>query len=116
MDAYAYEQEKQRRLHAEMLAEGYELADDPAGLHGLIGESADVGVHCEMWTPRLLCKLYVSGTEHVEHSFHLVPLHQIVRWLYQVPHPGDSFTGRFVIGVRRVGDARYVPALRLPLK
>ena len=29
---------------------------------------------------------------------------------------GDTFSGRFVIGVRRVGEGKYVPALRLPLK
>lgn len=116
MDAYAYEQDKQARLLDELRAGGYELADDPAGLHDLIGTTQDVDVWCEMWTPRLLCKLFVRGTEGVEHSFHLVPLHQIVKWLYQVPQPGESFTGRFVIGVRRVSDSQYVPALRLPLK
>lgn len=116
MDAYAYEQDKQARLLAELEAEGYTLADDPAGLYGAIGTSADVTVWCEMWTPRLLCKLFVEGTQSVEHSFHLVPLHQIVKWLYQVPQPGETFTGRFVVGVRRVSDNQFVPALRLPLK
>lgn len=116
MDAYAYEQDKQRRLFEELLAENYTIADDPANLHELVGSSADITVFCEMWTPRLLCKLFVKGTEHIEHSFHLVPLHQIVKWLYQVPNPGDTFTGKFVIGVRRVGEGKYVPALRLPLK
>jgi len=116
MDAYAYEQDKQKRLHEEVLAEGCALADDPANLHHLIGQTAEISVFCEMWTPRLLCKLFVSGTEHIDHSFHLVPLHQIVKWLYQVPGPGDTFSGKFVIGVRRVGEGKYVPALRLPLK
>lgn len=116
MDAYAYEQDKQRRLFEELLAENYTVADDPANLHNFIGSSVDIPVYCEMWTPRLLCKLFVKGTEHVEHSFHLVPLHQIVKWLYQVPNPGDTFSGKFVIGVRRVGEGKYVPALRLPLK
>lgn len=116
MDAYAYEQDKQARLFAELQADGYELADDPAGLLPAIGTTTDVTVFCEMWTPRLLCKLFVAGTEHIEHSFHLVPLHQIVKWLYEVPRPGATFTGRFVIGVRRVSDNQYVPALRLPLK
>ena len=116
MDAYAYEQDKQLRLLAEIIADGYTLADDPGGLHDDIGSVRDVEVFCEMWTPRLLCKLFVNGTQHIEHSFHLVPLHQIVKWLYQVPNPGETFVGRFVIGVRRVSDNQYVPALRLPLK
>lgn len=116
MDAYAYEQDKQRRLFEELLASDYSLADDPADLYQHIGLSADVTVFCEMWTPRLLCKLFVKGTEHIDHSFHLVPLHQIVKWLYQVPQPGECFSGKFIIGVRRVGDNKYVPALRLPLK
>jgi len=116
MDAYVYEQDKQIRLLAELEAGGYTLADDPADLHGMIGTSTDVTAWCEMWTPRLLCKLFVEGTQDREYSFHLVPLHQIVKWLYQVPQPGETFTGRFVIGVRRVSDNQYVPALRLPLK
>jgi hypothetical protein len=116
MDAYAYEQDKQKRLLAELQAEGYTLADDPAGLHDSIGTSRDLAAWCEMWTPRLLCKLFVDGTQEVEHSFHLVPLHQIVKWLYLVPQPGEQFVGRFVVGVRRVSDTQYVPALRLPLK
>lgn len=116
MDAYLYEQEKQKRLHEELVAEGYVVADDPAGLESFIGTSQDLTVLCEMWTPRLLCKLFVKGTEQIPHSFHLVPLHQIVKWLYQVPNPGDTFTGRFIVGVRRVADGQYVPALRLPLK
>lgn len=116
MDAFIYEQEKQRRLYEELIAEGYDIADDPAALAQHIGTSIDIDVYCEMWTPRLLCKLFVVGTERFEHSFHLVPLHQIVKWQYQVPNPGDRFTGKFVIGVRRVGEKKYVPALRLPLK
>jgi len=116
MDAYIYEQDKQRRLYEELIAEGYELADDPAGISAYIGTSIDIEAYCELWTPRLLCKLFVKGTESIEHSFHLVPLHQIVKWQYQVPNPGDTFVGKFVIGVRRVGEGKYVPALRLPLK
>lgn len=116
MDAYIYEQEKQRRLYEELVAEGYLLADDPANISTHIGTTIDVKVYCEMWTPRLLCKLFVVGTEHLEHSFHLVPLHQIVKWQYQVPQPEETFSGKFVIGVRRVGEDKYVPALRLPLK
>jgi len=116
MDAFIYEQEKQRKLYEDLLSENYTIADDPANLQDLIGTSADISVYCEMWTPRLLCKLFVTGTESLEHSFHLVPLHQIVKWQYQVPQPGETFTGKFIIGVRRVGEGKYVPALRLPLK
>jgi len=116
MDAYLYERDKQKRLYEELVAEGYKIADDPGNLTGFVGTSRDVNVFCEMWTPRLLCKLFVKGTESIEHSFHLVPLHQIVKWLYQVPQPGTTFAGKFVIGVRRVGAGLYVPALRLPLK
>jgi hypothetical protein len=64
----------------------------------------------------LLAKLYVQGTQSDEQSFHLVPLHQIVRWAYQVPHPGETFTADFVVGTRKVGELQMVPALRLPLK
>lgn len=116
MDAYIYEQDKQRRLYGELLADGYSLADDPANISDHIGTAIDVEVFCEMWTPRLLCKLFVVGTESLEHSFHLVPLHQIVKWQYLVPRPGETFTAKFIIGVRRVGEGKYVPALRLPLK
>lgn len=116
MDAYVYEQEKQRKLFEELLSQNYELADDPGNLQSLIGTSAEIDVTCQLWTPRLLCKLFVKGTEKFEHSFHLVPLHQIVKWLYQVPQPNTEFKGKFVIGVRRVGEQKYVPALRLPLK
>jgi hypothetical protein len=116
MDAFIYEQEKQTKLYEDLLNENYTIADDPANLQDLIGTSADISVYCEMWTPRLLCKLFVTGTESLEHSFHLVPLHQIVKWQYQVPQAGETFTGKFIIGVRRVGEGKYVPALRLPLK
>lgn len=116
MDAYIYEQDKQKRLHEELIAEGYKIADDPASLESLVGTTQDIEVLCEMWTPRLLCKLFVKGTEHLDHSFHLVPLHQIVKWQYQVPQPGTTFVGKFIVGVRRVGEKQFVPALRLPLK
>jgi len=116
LDAYIYEQEKQKRLHEELIAEGYEIADDPASLESFVGTTQDIEVLCEMWTPRLLCKLFVKGTEHLDHSFHLVPLHQIVKWQYQVPEPRTTFIGKFIVGVRRVGEKQFVPALRLPLK
>ena len=116
LDAFQFECDKQRRLHEELLGEGFEIADDPAELKQMIGTVQEIDCFCEMHTPRLLCKLFVQGTEDVAHSFHLVPLHQIVKWGYVVPQPGTRFTTKFVIGVRRVSDHEFVPALRLPLK
>jgi len=116
LDAFQFEQEKQKRLHEELLADGYTAVDDPANLEQYIGEVHEVECFVEMWTPRLLCKLFVKGTEHLEHSFHLVPLHQLVKWGYVVPEPGITFKTKFIIGVRRVSDDGFVPALRLPLK
>ena len=116
LDAFQFESEKQKRLHDELVAEGYTIADDPASMAGDIGSVKEIECLCEMWTPRLLCKLFVRGTEALEHSFHLVPLHQLVKWGYIVPQPGETFTTKFVVGVRRVSDNEFVPALRLPLK
>jgi hypothetical protein len=116
LDAFQFESEKQRRLHDELVAEGYTIADDPANMAGDIGSVKEIECLCEMWTPRLLCKLFVRGTESLEHSFHLVPLHQLVKWGYIVPQPGETFSTKFVVGVRRVSDTEFVPALRLPLK
>lgn len=116
LDAFQFESEKQKRLHDELTAEGYTIADDPANMAGDIGSVKEIECLCEMWTPRLLCKLFVKGTESLEHSFHLVPLHQLVKWGYIVPQPGETFTTKFVVGVRRVSDNEFVPALRLPLK
>ena len=116
LDAFQFESEKQKRLYDELTAEGYSIADDPAGMAGSIGTVREIECLCEMWTPRLLCKLFVKGTESLEHSFHLVPLHQLVKWGYIVPQPGETFTTKFIVGVRRVSDNEFVPALRLPLK
>jgi len=116
MDAFAFECDKQKRLHTELVSEGYTIADDPADLAKNIGTVQEIECLCDMWTPRLLCKLYVKGTESLEHSFHLVPLHQLVKWGYVVPQPGTLFKTNFVVGVRRVSDNEFVPALRLPLK
>lgn len=116
MDALIYECKKQTEQYERLLSEGFEIVEDPGNLASHIGQVASVECLCDMWTPRLLAKLYVTGTASMEHSFHLVPLHQIVRWAYQVPHPGETFTADFVIGTRKVGDQQMVPALRLPLK
>ncbi len=116
LDAFQFECDKQKRLHQELVADGYKVADDPARIEQHIGTVKDVECFCEMHTPRLLCKLFVKGTEDLEYSFHLVPLHQIVKWGYIVPQPGTTFTTKFIIGVRRVSETEFVPALRLPLK
>ena len=116
MKSLNYECKKQREQYDRLTYEGFEVADDVANLAQYIGTIQQVTCYCQMWTPRLLCKLYVCGTENQEHSFHLVPLHQIVRWNYQVPQPGEIFTADFVIGTRKVGEQEMVPALRLPLR
>lgn len=116
LDAFTFECDKQRRLYEDLVAEGYTVADDPANLESSIGSVKEIDCWCELWTQRLLCKLFVSGTEELEHSFHLVPLHQLVKWGYIVPQPNSSFKTKFVVGVRRVSDNQFVPALRLPLK
>lgn len=116
MKALNYECQKQREQYDRLTYEGFEIIEDPANLAPYIGTIRTVDCYCEMWTPRLLCKLYVAGTEDRAESFHLVPLHQIVRWSYMVPQPGERFTTEFVIGTRKVGDYAMVPALRLPLR
>ena len=115
VDAFTYESQKQLRLKQQLESEGFTCIDDPAGLADKIGTVQDVEVHCSMFTPRLLCKLYAKGCEHLEHSFFLVPYWQITKWLYLLPNEGETFTGRFIIGVRRVSENGYVPSLRLPL-
>lgn len=116
LDAFTFECDKQKRLYEELLATNYTLADDPANLEHLIGTVQEIECWCELWTQRLLCKLFVKGTEELEHSFHLVPLHQLVKWGYIVPQPDSTFKTKFIVGVRRVSDTEFVPALRLPLK
>jgi len=115
VDAYTYEAQKQLRLKQQLESENFTCVDDPAGLADKIGAIQEVEVYCSMFTPRLLCKLYAVGCEHLEHSFFLVPYWQIVKWQYLMPKEGETFTGRFIIGVRRVSETGYVPSLRLPL-
>ena len=62
LDAFQFESEKQKRLHDELVAEGYTIADDPANMAADIGTVKEVECFTEMWTPRLLCKLFVRGT------------------------------------------------------
>lgn len=91
------------------------MVEDPSNLYNYIGTVQDIKCFCEVYTPRLLAKLYVAGTEEISHSFHLVSLWQIVKFGYVVPQPNSYFTTKFVIGVRKVGDTEFVPSLRLPL-
>lgn len=107
---------KQSNLHRDLLDQGFQLVEDPANLYQHIGTVQEVQVIFSEKTPKLLAKLFVVGTEHLEHGFHLVPLHQIVKWQMQYPSVGDTFTGEFIIGVRKVSEQGYVPALRLPQK
>ena len=115
VDALTYEAQKQTRLKEQLEQEGFTACDDPANLYGKIGNIVEVECFCETYTPRLLAKLYARGCEHLEHTFFLVPLWQIVRYGYVIPKPGEYFTMQYVIGVRRVGENVFVPSLRLPL-
>jgi hypothetical protein len=115
VDAFSYESQKQVRLKEQLESEGFKVCDDPANLYDKIGTVQEIECLCEIYTPRLLCKLYVKGCEDLEHSFFLVPLWQITKYGYIVPKPGEYFKTKFIIGIRRVGDKIYVPSLRLPL-
>lgn len=115
MDSFAYECKRQKELREKFSTEGMVCVDDPANLSEHVGTVKEVTVYCEMFTPRLLAKLFVSGTEGIERAFHLVPVHQLVRWGYFIPKEKEKFTTQFVIGVRKVSEEGYVPALRLPL-
>jgi len=115
MDSFTYECKRQSDLKTKFESDGMKCVDDPAGLEQYVGTVKEVTVFCEMFTPRLLAKLFVEGTEDVERAFHLVPVHQLVRWGYFIPREKEKFTTQFVIGVRKVSDEGYVPALRLPL-
>ena len=115
VDAFTYECQKQARLKEQLESEGFTCIDDPADLYSKIGTVQEVDALCQLYTPRLLCKLYATGTESLEHSFFLVPLWQIIKYNYIVPNPGEHFKAKYVIGIRRVGEKAFVPSLRLPL-
>jgi hypothetical protein len=115
MDAFSYECQKQSRLKAQLESEGFTCCDDPANLYDKIGTIQDIECLCQLYTPRLLLKLYAKGCEDLEHSFYLIPLWQVVKYSYIVPQPGEYFTAKYVVGIRRVGDNVFVPSLRLPL-
>jgi len=115
MDAMSYECSKQIRLKEQLESEGFTCIDDPAGLYDKIGTVQEMECLCELYTPRLLCKLYAKGTEALEHSFYLCPLWQIIKFNYTIPEPGQYFKAKYVVGIRRVGENAYVPSLRLPL-
>lgn len=115
VDSFTYECQKQLRLKEQWEQEGFSVVDDPANLYDSIGTVKDIECFCELYTPRLLTKLFVSGTEELSYSFHLVSLWQIVKFGYLVPEPGAYFTTKYVVGVRKVGDRAFIPSLRLPL-
>jgi hypothetical protein len=115
VDAFSYECQKQTRLKTQLESEGFQVIDDPADLYDKIGSVQEIECLCEQYTPRLLCKLYVKGTEDQEHSFFLVPLWQIIKFNYVIPQPGEYFKAKYVVGIRRVGENVFVPSLRLPL-
>jgi hypothetical protein len=115
VDAFSYESQKQVRLKEQLESEGFNVCDDPASLYDKIGTVQEIECLCEIYTPRLLCKLYVKGCEDLEHSFFLVPLWQIVKYGYVIPKPGEYFKAKYIVGIRRVGEKVFVPSLRLPL-
>lgn len=115
VDSFTYECQKQLRLKEQLESEGFTLADDPAGLYDLIGTVQELNCFCELYTPRLLVKTFVEGTEHLDYAFHLVSLWQIVKFGYLIPEPGQYFTTKYIIGVRKVSENSFVPSLRLPL-
>jgi hypothetical protein len=115
VDAFSYECQKQARLKEQLESEGFTCCDDPADLYDKIGTVKEIECYCEQYTPRLLCKLYVKGTEELKHSFFLIPLWQVIKFNYLIPQPGEYFTAKYVVGIRRVGEKVFVPSLRLPL-
>ena len=115
VDAFSYECQKQSRLKEQLESEGFTCIDDPAGLYNKIGTVQEIETLCQLYTPRLLCKLFAKGTEHLEHSFYLCPLWQIIKFNYVIPQPGEYFSAKYVVGIRRVGENAFVPSLRLPL-
>jgi hypothetical protein len=115
VDSLSYECSKQLRLKEQLESEGFTCIDDPANLYDKIGTVQEVECLAQLYTPRLLVKLYAKGCEHLEHSFFLCPLWQITKFGYIVPQPGEYFTTKYVVGIRRVGDKVFVPSLRLPL-
>ena len=115
VDSFTYECQKQLRLKSQWESEGFSLAEDPANLYDYIGTVQELQCFCELYTPRLLTKLFVCGTEDLAHSFHLVSLWQIIKYGYLIPSPGEYFSTKYVIGVRKVSDSTFIPSLRLPL-
>lgn len=115
VDSFTYECQKQLRLKEQLEGEGFSCVDDPLNLYGKIGTVQEIEAYCELYTPRLLVKLFGKGAEHLEHAFWLVPLWQIIKFNYIMPSPGEYFTAKYIVGVRRVGEKAFVPSLRLPL-
>lgn len=115
VDAFQYEMQKQARLKEQLESEGFVCIDDPANLYDKIGTIQEIECLCQLYTPRLLAKLYAKGCEEQDHTFFLIPIWQIVKYSYLIPKEGQYFKANYVIGVRRVGEKAFVPSLRLPL-
>lgn len=117
MDSFSYECRKQLKFKEQLEAEGFTCVDDPALLYRKIGTIQEVETFCDSYTPKLLTKLFPPGIrEERPEAFWLVPLWQIVRYGFIIPKPGDQFTSKYVIGVRKVSERGFVPSLRLPLQ
>ena len=121
VDSFTYECQKQLRLKEQLESEGFSCIDDPANLYDKVGTVQEIETFCQLYTPRLLAKLYAKGIEDLEHAFFLVPIWQIVKYNYIIPQPGEHFSSNYIVGVRRVNDKvsglclGFLPSLRLPL-
>lgn len=109
------EASNQLEFYKGLIDEGFTLAEDPANMGPYVGKVVEVEVYCEQFTEKLLAKIYVSGTEEIERSFMLIPVWQIVKYCQVIPCEGEYFTGKFVVGARRILDNKtFVYTLRLP--
>ena len=61
VDAFSYECQKQSRLKEQLESEGFTCIDDPANLYDKIGTVQEIECYCQLYTPRLLLKLYAKG-------------------------------------------------------
>ncbi|ATW62821.1 hypothetical protein SCBWM1_gp137 [Synechococcus phage S-CBWM1] len=117
LDALTYECRKQRKFKEDLEGEGFRCVDDPGELYDKVGSIQEIRCYCDSFTPKLLVKLYPPGVrEEKPEAFWLVPLWQIIRYNYVIPKPGEFFTAKYVVGIRKVSSDGFVPSLRLPLQ